>query len=307
MRKMWLLPIIGTIGNFFSVIMILILPAIIAMILLMAVFNVSESNAIYIIAVILLGYPMLLFYLGASGKGAHKVEKLFGARKFTHKEEQTLMPLISEVLTKHNQVSGSNWQYGKDIDVTIVDNDEINAIAFGKTHIIFTSGLLGVSDPEVFKAVLAHEIAHLYHKDTLIGLANYYVQIPTQIVLNVFNSYKVAGHLKNTLLSTDNRNGAHFDKFALNLAMKLYFLPALLVGTIVNFICNMTQKVLSKQQEIAADNYAVKLGYSDGLLIFFKSIEDSHVKPNRLMKLFESHPEPKLRIENVNSLLGVSN
>ncbi|MBX9868146.1 MAG: M48 family metalloprotease [Burkholderiales bacterium] len=306
MRKMWLLPIIGTIGNFFSVLMILLIPGAIIVMILAALLHISDSVAMYILMVVIFGYPVYLFYMGASGKGASKVEKIFGSRQFTQEEGEILMPLISEVLEKHNLVSGTNWQYGKDLDITIAENDNINAIAFGKTHVIFNTGLLNVSDQNVFKAILAHEIAHLHHKDTLIGLTNYYVQIPTQIVLNVFNSYKVAGHLKDGLKYAGRGGSKSFDKAWSGLFMKIYFSPALLVGSIVNFICNTIQKALSKQQEFAADTYAVKLGYADGLLTFFKSEQSSHVKPNRLMKLFESHPEPKLRIENVKAILEQS-
>ena len=300
---MWLLPIIGTIGNFFSVLMILFLPALISIGILAAVFHLSDSVLAFLLFVVIFAYPTYLFYMGASGKGAAKVEKAFDARQMEPEEKEILMPLILEVLEKHNQVSGTNWQYGKDLDVTIAENDDINAIAFGKTHVIFNTGLLNISDQNLFKAILAHEIAHLHHKDTLIGLTNYYVQIPTQIVLNVFNSYKVVGHLKESLKFSNKSKSASLDKAWGNIFMKVYFLPALLVGTIVNFICNSVHKALSKQQELAADSYAVKLGYSDGLLDFFKRAQTSHTKPNRLMKLFESHPEPEVRIENVKSYL----
>lgn len=299
MRKMWLLPIVGTIGNFFSTLMIVAIPAAIIVAIAAHTLGISDAIAVYILVAVIFAYPVYLFYMGASGNGAGKVEKAFGSRQMDHEESKILMPYISEVLSRHNQVSGTNWQYGKDLDITIAESDEVNAIAFGKTHVIFNTGLLYITNQEVFKAILAHEIAHLHHKDTLISLTNYYVQIPTQIVLNVFNSYKVAGHLKNSLKFAGKGGGASFDKAWFSIAMKIYFLPALMIGGVVNFICNTVQKMLSKQQEFAADKYAVKLGYADGLLEFFEIVKNSHVKPNKLMKLFESHPDPELRIQNV--------
>ncbi len=298
MRKQWLIPIIGTVGNFFSVIMMWFFPILIAMFILNGVFHISDNIILTIVVLFVLGYPMYLFYLGASGKGEGLVKKYLPSRQLSLEEEKFLLPLIEEVLNKHNQLSGTNLRYGQEIRFSIAEDDTINAFAFGKTHVIFNSGFFSIPDTSVFKAVLAHEVAHLHHKDTLISLTNFFVQRPTQIVLNIFNSYKVMGYLADV---AKNRKGAG-DKVMVNLIFKVLFLPALVIGLVVNFICDTTQKILSKQQELAADAHAVKLGYLDGLLQFLEIVDKNHIKPNRMVRLFETHPEPKFRIEYAKSI-----
>lgn len=308
MRKTWLIPIIGSIGNLFSVATMLILPALILGAILANIFHLKDAAVPILAALLILSYSILLFYRGASGSGAGKVEKVFGSRQMTLAEKEILSPMIAEVLEKHNSLSGTNWQLEKDLNITISEDDSINAFAFGKKHVIFNTGLLNIADKDIFKAVLAHEIAHLYRKDTLIGLTNYFVQIPTQYVLEQFKKVKLAGHVFNSIKHMGNSaGGKSFDKAMMAMLVKLYFLPALLVGSIVNAICNLVQKALSKQQELAADNYAAKLGYSDGLIAFLKLEEPSDTKNNRLMKLFESHPEPQIRIENIKNYLTSNN
>lgn len=289
MRKMWLLPIIGSIGNMFSSASIWIIPLAIVSSIIASILKMGPKGSDEVLQYLLLISPVYLFYKGASGRGIDRIIKDFGSRPMDHTETQKYMPLISEVLAKHNEVHGGNWQYGKDLDVSILDDDDINACAVGKKYVIFNSGLLKLDNDDVFKAILAHEMGHLYHKDTLISSTNYYVQLPTQYVLNMFRSIRIS---------------SGFDTgTAITLCMKLYFLPALLIGKIVNFICNTVQKMLSKQQEFAADTYAVKLGYSFGLSIFLECSKGTHMKPNRLMQLFESHPEPELRIKNIEDVL----
>lgn len=294
MRKQWLIPIIATIGNFFSVIMMWIFPLLIVAIII-SILKLPETLFGVIAVLLIFGYPIYLFYLGASGKGEKKAKTYFPSRALTAEEEEILVPMVNEVLDRHNKISNTNWIYGRDIQFTINEDDSVNAFAIGKTHIMFNSGIFKILEAESFKATLAHEIGHLYHKDTLIGLTNFLVQIPTQIVLNIFNSYKVMGHLND---AARQRKGSG-DKAITNLMFKLFFLPALLIGTIVNFICNTTQKILSKQQEFAADQYACKLGYADGLIELLQYFEKNHVKANRLVSLFETHPAPKLRIAQV--------
>ena len=300
MRKQWLIPIIGTIGNFFSVIMMWFFPILIAMLILSGIFHVPDRVLSFIIVIFVLGYPSYLFYLGASGKGENKVKKYLPSRPMTAEEEAIFLPLIEEVIAKHNVCSNTNLIFGKDLQFSIAEDDTVNAFAFGKTHVIFNTGFLASASPEMFKSVLAHEIGHLHNKDTLISLANFFVQRPTQVVLKIFNSYKVMGHLAD---AAKNHKGSG-DKAMVNLAYKILFLPALIVGLVVNFICDTSQKILSKQQELEADAYAVKLGYSNGLLEFLEMAKNSHTKPNRLVRLFESHPEPGIRIENIHLLLN---
>ncbi len=294
MRKMWLLPIIGTIGNFFSACMIAIFPlgiiSFIAYLLLSGRGIVSPTIAASIVISIdvflVILYQAYLFYLGASGKGTKQLARLYGTRPLNNEENEFVKPLIHEVLAKHNKLNNVNWVFGKDINLTIKDDEEISTISFGHNQVGITSGFLEDSSNEVFKSMLAYHLARLYFKTSVIDMTYYFVQTPTRIALSM---------LKTGNFKTDK------DEKKIK---KILLLPAVVVGKVVDILCNIVQRVVSQQEVLKSDAYVVKLGYADGLLSMLACTYK--VKPSILTKFFGYHPEPKLRIENVKAILEQS-
>lgn len=86
-----------------------------------------------------------------------------GAREVSEQEEPGLHEMIGELAKK------AGIQKPK---VCIVDNPSPNAFAFGRTqkssYVAVHTGLLKMLDKEELKAVLAHEIGHIKHRDVFV-------------------------------------------------------------------------------------------------------------------------------------------
>lgn len=86
-----------------------------------------------------------------------------GAREVSEQEEPGLHEMIEELAKK------AGIQKPK---VCIVDNPSPNAFAFGRTqkssYVAVHTGLLKMLDKEEVKAVLAHEVGHIKHRDVFV-------------------------------------------------------------------------------------------------------------------------------------------
>lgn len=180
------------------------------------------------------------------------------------------------------------------IKVFINPSDKsVNACAYGRNRVCLNQGTaeLAATKPEIVKAIMAHEIGHLTHMDTIALLIT--------SVCNSFLLFVIVGPLN-----------------ILGLLLKIAVERIPIAGSIISSISNglesrikkMIKTVFSVSMKIAnflggrrdennADLFAAKCGYSDGLVEFFETMACNSGGG------FDPHPRSEVRVRNVRSYM----
>lgn len=97
--------------------------------------------------------------------------KIQGVRPLaTQKEKERLLPLFEEVYEQAQEVDEN---LSKNIGLYIQDSMEINAFAFGRHTVVITKGSMELLNDDEIKGLLAHELGHHSHYDTMALLFAY--------------------------------------------------------------------------------------------------------------------------------------
>ncbi len=258
---------------------------------------------------ILLG---LLIYVFAALVGLSPIGEWFlrrshgcvSVKKYKDKNAAArLVSLFEEVRAAANKNSVEVREMGK-ISLFIHDSDELNAFAVGRKTICVTSALMELPDSEI-KAILGHELGHLATHDTdlllLITTGNFMVTAIVTIIRAII--WIIKGFF--IVLSWFCGNAGGIVRFFTNATS---FLTLVFVNVIM-FIWTkigiwMVMKT-SRDAEFEADAFSCRLGYSHGMLTFFRKLaacEPTHsVKKGAdlFSALSASHPKTSLRIKRV--------
>ena len=119
----------------------------------------SDLNVLIAIALFTVITPWVLYY-----KSDSIVIKTTGARPATESEHKQLINIVEELALATNLPVPKLY---------VVDDDAPNAFATGRNPskgvIAVTTGLLSKLDRESQQGVIAHEMAHIQNRDTLVG------------------------------------------------------------------------------------------------------------------------------------------
>ena len=154
--------------------------------------------------------------------------------------------------------------------IHVYQDKTVNALAFPGGHILIFTGLLEkVSSENELAFVLAHELGHYAYRDHLRGLGRSLVFMA---------------------VST------------------LVFGPNSRIGAVMAHGLNLTEMSFSRRQETRADEFALEAvscfyGHVAGATAFFQKIAASQ-SPKIFGHYFDSHPENRLRIEHLNTLIA---
>ncbi|CAM3914137.1 TPR repeat-containing protein YfgC precursor [Vibrio aerogenes CECT 7868] len=181
---------------------------------------------------------------------------------------QQLQARLDQLLTAMNTASPSTaFDPGVSIELNMMKSDEANAFATLGPQIFVTTALLDEVHSQIgLDMVLAHEAAHIVHRDPIRTLAG---TLGVQLLMSM-----VTG---NTQVATLSGSGSQ-------LLLLRY----------------------SREQETAADELALKTlwrvhGTLSGADEFFQQIlnKDNHRLPTFLL----SHPHPQARIEHIRQMM----
>lgn len=159
------------------------------------------------------------------------------------------------------QVPRDSPLHDYEINVYLMENEEINAVALpGGNIVVFTGLVAQVESENELAMVLAHEMGHFSHRDHLRGLGR---------------------------------------GLGLAVIVSLLFGPDSSASDLVSGSLLSFQAHYSQDQEAAADRYGLDLlvrsyGHAGGSIDFFERLAAQH--PDRLPYLFASHPHPDARI-----------
>ena len=188
--------------------------------------------------------------------------------------------------------------------VYVIPDDSPNAFATGRNPhhaaVAATRGILRLLEPEELEGVIAHELAHVKHRDILIGSVAATIAATVMMVARMAQFAALFGGLGR---SDDDEGGSN---------------PLALLATIVlaPLAAILIQSAISRSREFAADRGAARIvGHPHGLVRALRKIDagsrqvpldaspaTAHmfiVKPFSragLMSLFSTHPPTEKRV-----------
>lgn len=240
------------------------------------------------------GTAVLLTLLGVSKVG-HAFLKLFlGGRDPIGRERKIIDPLLKTVLETANRKKDSTFTV-ENIHLLIKDTKEPNALAFGYNTIMLTDGLLKTSDEEELKAVIAHEVGHLYYKDSVTLIAIIFGNFATRVCMWIYAIYSA---ITTFIMAVSSRIGGVGGIFILLLFVPvLVLLPVVIINWIGQKILGYTLLWHGRKTEYRADLFADELGFGKGLIGYLEKVNMITESDNSFFgRIASTHPAPMKRI-----------
>lgn len=207
----------------------------------------------------------------------------------TKRETEYLQPLFDEVYDR----SKEKYKQLRKIEICVIDNMTVNAMALGRKTIAVTKGAMQTFTEDELKAVIGHEIAHLVHGDTM---ASIYAIVGNGI-LSIF---VLVARL--FLLLLDWVQSAITGKYsifsAFMLILRLYFEFCI---WFLNFGLQVILSVNSRKNEFKADLFSYSIGYDSDMIEALYLLEKISLGDNSsiIQKMIASHPRITLRIKHL--------
>lgn len=228
---------------------------------------------------------------------------IFNLREPNETEKKRIMPIYNEIyrrtLTVYPDLS-------KDIQLFIYDDDGVDAFAVGLRTVAIHRGLLvnNIYDNEI-AAILGHEFSHIANGDTFCTI----LAIQSNIIVSAFRTIfsflmvvaaKFVGFC--VALAFDTAQGAEngfkiTDACIRGLNRLLDKFVLILVGISV-----LIAQYSRRQHELAADDFAARLGYGQPMIYFFQRYGQLDGTSNVFSLsylLHGTHPSMQTRISNL--------
>lgn len=214
-----------------------------------------------------------------------------------------LEPLFMEV-KERAQTKHTDFIIDDNIRLYICDDDSVNAFAMGRRTICVTYGLLSLSDEQI-KAVLGHEFGHLASHDTeltlLVTVGNFIITVIVTIIRVILAVYNLIIGLIGLFMGREGAIVSIMNAIAQFIAT-LCINGLMWLWTQLGILLVMKS---SRNAEFEADAFSCDLGYSDGLLSFFRILQGlerqagKKERGNIFAALSSSHPDTSKRIARI--------
>lgn len=246
----------------------------------------------------LLGYIIsaILSIIGYTKIANTLIEIFIFGRKPITKEENRITPIIKEIIDKINKTFKTKCKQ-EDIAIKITDSNIINTQALGHNKIIISNGCLKHFNDNQLTAILSHEFAHLYYKDSIRSTSFLLGSCATRILIYIFTiSIIIQTALVNIIKKM--KNGVIFS--ILSCFPLLMFFPLIAFGWIGNKMFIILNAQLNKKNIYRADCFTVNLGYKNELIEALEIISNFKVESNTFKdKIMSSDIPVKLRIRAI--------
>lgn len=207
----------------------------------------------------------------------------------TKRETEYLQPLFDEVYERAKE----KYKALRKIEICVIDNMTVNAIALGRRTIAVTKGAMQTFTEDELKAVIGHEIAHLVHGDTMAsiyaiignGILSVFVLI-ARLFLLLLDWVQSAFTGKRSIFSV------------LMLMFRLYFEFCI---WFLNFGLQVILAVNSRKNEFKADLFSYSIGYDTDMIEALYLLEKISLGDNSsiIQKMIANHPRITLRIKHL--------
>lgn len=210
----------------------------------------------------------------------------------TKRETEYLQPLFDEVYVR----SKEKYKRLRKIEICVIDNMAVNAMALGRRTIAVTKGAMQTFTEEELKAIMGHEVAHLVHGDTM---ACMYAIIGNGILSVFVLLARLFLLLLDWVQSAFNGKRGFLSIFIL--LLKLYFEFSI---WLLNFGLQVILSVNSRKNEFQADMFSYAIGYDSDMIEALYLLEKISLGDNGtiIQKMIASHPRITLRIKKLEEL-----
>ena len=207
----------------------------------------------------------------------------------TKRETDYILPLFQEVYSHAKE----KYSYLDEIELCMIDNMTVNAMAIGKRTIAVTKGAMETFSEEELKAVMAHEVSHILHGDTLASLY--------AIVGNgIFTVYILINRFFLFLLDLiDSSASRRRNIFSLILTFTRFIFETMIY--LFSFLMQIAMSANSRISEYSADKFAYDIGYDSDMIEALYLLEKISLGDNStiIQKMIASHPRITLRINRL--------
>lgn len=226
-----------------------------------------------------------------------------GERKPSAEESAYLEPIF-EKLCAYSEVKRDS------LTVRMRNDEDINAFASGINHITIHTGTLRALSEDQLVGVLAHELGHLRHRDTIYLTITYAMDRLGQLILNLVILLNFALNILAIIP-------------IVNIVVRIIQLAIVIMITAVEYILQLPKWITyyfdSRRREYAADAYAVSIGLGrelrDGLVSLGLATDQIGMLENGELydcestgffsRLFITHPKMIKRIHRIDEGIEV--
>lgn len=230
--------------------------------------------------------------------GEHIQKLLNGVRPpETSREKEYLLPLFDSVYEDAKALYPDLPR----IKLFIIDTLSINACAIGKHTVAITKGAIETFSPEELQAVIAHEFAHIYNRDTHMkmfnrvgnGLFSIYILF-VDLFLKIFSLFFV---------DLDDPDTKHTSGLLQALFLLMRFVINLSVMVSL-FVGNVILSGNERKNELRADKFAHEIGHGEGLIDALYLLQKMSLGENMrfVERMQQDHPRVSKRIEKLEEL-----
>lgn len=219
-------------------------------------------------------------------------------------EESAYLEPIFEKLCAYSEVKRDS------LTVRMRNDEDINAFASGINHITIHTGTLRALSEDQLVGVLAHELGHLRHRDTIYLTITYAMDRLGQLILNLVILLNFALNILAIIP-------------IVNIVVRIIQLAIVIMITAVEYILQLPKWITyyfdSRRREYAADAYAVSIGLGrelrDGLVSLGLATDQIGMLENGELydcestgffsRLFITHPKMIKRIHRIDEGIEV--
>ncbi len=240
--------------------------------------------------------------VSASRLGEWVVRLFHPIRKLTKREAAKLVPAFDRVRAAYAAQLGRRL----DVNLFLIDDPMPQAIALGRGTIAVTRGALDVANESELAGVLAHESAHLHHKDSMVTLALIGMNGITYVMATVMQY--LLPLLVLAMMGAVVIKGLLFTWVALLIvAVPVLLLAAAYLNVGIVWLVSLMLRLADRSVEYRADRFAGALGFGPGLVGFLERLAgmEANSEHRFLVMYLQSHPPTALRIDRLEAMQGV--
>jgi len=203
----------------------------------------------------------------------------------TEAERERLDSLFADVLDNGMEESPN---ISRNTRLFIQEEMDINAFAFGRNTLILTKGSVELLSDDCLKGLMAHELGHFAHYDTMVLLITTVGNILFSLLM------KILQVIANILLFIVRGKDPTF-----SMIFKILYKIVVGIHTAILFIGDMILMQVSRKHEFMADEFANKIGFGDELIKVLSHINMvAGAEPEKIIEQLRStHPPLTKRIE----------
>lgn len=266
--------------------------------LLTMVFAIGADFAhISVWVAVVAGYSVsaVLTFIGYTKLGTAIVGLFMPGRKMIGRERQILEPLLADILERINREYKTKYQL-QDFKIRVTDDKVVNAFALGYNVITVNRGAFDAFSVGQLRAILAHEMGHLYYRDSVQRIALIFSSFATRVVMVLYAVYAAIVAAFGAGASAD-KSGFSAIVALVGFVFLLMFIPVIVLNWVGSKVFNLLNMAMSRKAEYRADAFASSLGYQADMIGALEVLDGITVYDNSFMaKIMATHPSAVQRI-----------